>query len=98
MASTLPTSLITRLARQQSQTIDFATSNVRGAPVPLYVAGAQVLQNYAVGPLAGVAYNLTLLSYNHSLDMGVNIDTAAVTEPELLRECLEKAFADLISA
>ena len=52
----------------------------------------------AVGPLAGVAYNLTLLSYNHSLDMGVNIDTAAVTEPELLRECLEKAFADLISA
>ncbi len=98
VASTLPTSLITRLARQQSQTIDFATSNVRGAPVPLYVAGAQVLQNYAVGPLAGVAFNLTLLSYNHSLDMGVNIDTAAVTEPELLRECLEKAFADLISA
>ncbi len=98
VASTLPTSLITRLARQQSQTIDFATSNVRAAPVPLYVAGAQVLQNYAVGPLAGVAYNLTLLSYNHSLDMGVNIDTAAITEPELLRECLEKAFADLIAA
>jgi len=98
VASTLPTSLITRLARQQSQTIDFATSNVRGAPVPLYVAGAEVLQNYAVGPLAGVAFNLTLLSYNHSLDMGVNIDIAAVTEPELLRGCLEKAFADLISA
>ena len=58
----------------------------------------QILQNYAVGPLGGVAYNLTLLSYNHSLDMGVNIDTAAVTEPELLRECLEKAFADLLSA
>jgi hypothetical protein len=98
VASTLPTSLITRLARQQAQTVDFATSNVRGAPVPLYIAGAEILENYAVGPLAGVAYNLTLLSYNHNLDMGVNIDTAAVTEPELLRECLEKAFADLISA
>jgi hypothetical protein len=98
VASTLPTSLITRLARQQAQTVDFATSNVRGAPVPLFIAGAEILENYAVGPLAGVAYNLTLLSYNHSLDMGVNIDTAAVTEPELLRECLEKAFADLISA
>jgi diacylglycerol O-acyltransferase / wax synthase len=98
VASSLPTSLITRLARQQSQTIDFATSNVRGAPVPVYVAGSQILQNYAVGPLAGVAYNVTLVSYNHSLDMGVNIDTAAVTEPELLRECLEKAFADLILA
>ncbi|MEP7046762.1 MAG: wax ester/triacylglycerol synthase domain-containing protein [Ilumatobacteraceae bacterium] len=98
VASTLPTSLITRVARQQAQTVDFATSNVRGSPVPLYIAGAEVLQNYAVGPLAGVAYNLTLLSYNHSLDMGVNIDTAAITEPELLRECLEKAFADLITA
>jgi WS/DGAT/MGAT family acyltransferase len=98
VAATLPTSFITRLARQQAQTVDFATSNVRGAPVPLYLAGSQILQNYAVGPLAGVAYNLTLLSYNHSLDMGVNIDTAAVTQPELLRKCLEKAFADLVSA
>ncbi|HEX3088951.1 MAG TPA: wax ester/triacylglycerol synthase domain-containing protein [Ilumatobacteraceae bacterium] len=98
VASALPTSLITRLARQQAQTVDFATSNVRAAPVPLYVAGAEILQNYAVGPLAGVAFNLTLLSYNHSLDMGVNIDTAAVTEPELLRKCLEKAFTDLIKS
>jgi hypothetical protein len=57
-----------------------------------------VLENYAVGPLAGVAFNLTLLSYNHNLDMGVNIDSAAVTEPEVLRECLEKAFADLMKA
>jgi WS/DGAT/MGAT family acyltransferase len=98
VASTLPTTLITRLARQQAQTVDFATSNVRGSPVPMYLAGSEVLENYAIGPLGGVAYNLTLLSYNHSLDMGVNIDTAAVTEPALLRECLEKAFADLIAA
>ena len=97
-AATLPTSVITRLARQQAQTVDFATSNVRGAPVPLYVAGAQLLENYPVGPLAGVAYNLTLLSYNHSLDMGVNIDTEAVADPELLRRCLERAFNDLLTA
>jgi WS/DGAT/MGAT family acyltransferase len=96
VAAALPTSLITRLARQQAHTVDFATSNVRGAPVPMYVAGAQLLENYPVGPLGGVAYNLTLLSYNHSLDMGVNLDTAAVTEPELLRRCLEQAFASLL--
>jgi WS/DGAT/MGAT family acyltransferase len=98
VAATLPTSVITRLARQQAQTVDFATSNVRGAPIPLYLAGAQLLENYPVGPLLGVAYNLTLLSYNHSLDMGVNIDTEAVTDPELLRRCLERAFKDLLSA
>jgi diacylglycerol O-acyltransferase len=98
VAATLPTSVITRLARQQAQTVDFATSNVRGAPVPLFLAGAQLLENYPVGPLLGVAFNLTLLSYNHSLDMGVNIDTEAVTDPELLRRCLERAFKDLLAA
>ena len=96
-AGTLPTSVITRIARQQAHTVDFATSNVRGAPIPLYVAGARLEANYPLGPLGGVAFNLTLLSYDHSLDMGVNIDAAAVTEPELLRTCLEGAFEDLTS-
>ncbi|MDO8390732.1 MAG: wax ester/triacylglycerol synthase family O-acyltransferase [Actinomycetota bacterium] len=98
LASTLPTSLITRLARQQAQTVDFATSNVRGTSLPLYMAGAKMLENYPVGPLGGVAFNLTLLSYDHSLDMGVNIDAAAVTDPELLRQCLARAFKALAAA
>ena len=80
----LPTALITRIARQQAQTVDFATSNVRAAPVPVYIAGAQLLENYAVGPLLGVAFNLTLLSYNGHLEMGINIDAAAVEEPARL--------------
>ncbi len=62
----------------------------------MYIAGAQILENYPIGPLAGVAFNLTLLSYNGSLDMGVNIDAAAVEEPELLRACMEDAFAELL--
>ena len=98
VAATLPTSMITRLARQQAHTVDFATSNVRGAPMALFLAGAQILENYPVGPLGGVAFNLSLLSYAGSLDMGVNIDTAAVTEPDLLRHSLQRAFADLIDA
>jgi diacylglycerol O-acyltransferase / wax synthase len=97
IASTLPTSVVTRLARQQAQTVDFATSNVKGSPVPMYCAGAQLLENYPIGPLAGVAFNLTLLSYLGSLDMGINTDAAAVTEPELLRRCLDGAFSELVS-
>jgi WS/DGAT/MGAT family acyltransferase len=97
VAATLPTSLVTRLARTQAHTIDFATSNVRGAPIPLYMAGARLLENYPVGPLGGVAFNLTLLSYLGSLDMGANIDTAAVAEPELLHSCLVGAFEDLLA-
>jgi diacylglycerol O-acyltransferase / wax synthase len=98
LATGLPTSLVTRLARQQAQTVDFATSNVRGAPVPMYVAGAQLLENYPVGPLGGVAFNVTLLSYDGSLDMGINIDTAAVAEPERLARNLRRASKQLLTA
>jgi hypothetical protein len=80
------------MARTQAEAIDFATSNVRAAPFPVYISGAKVLQNHAVGPLGGVAFNLTLMSYNGSLDMGLNTDRAAIEEPELLRSLLVEAF------
>jgi diacylglycerol O-acyltransferase / wax synthase len=95
VTSALPTSVITRLARQQGQTIDFATSNVKGAPVPVYICGAQLIEIYPIGPLGGVAFNLTLMSYLGSLDMALNIDTAAVAEPALLASCLERSFTRL---
>jgi hypothetical protein len=98
MSALLPTTVLTRIARTQSQTVDFATSNVRGAGVPLYICGAMVLGNYPVGPLGGVAFNLTMLSYNHNLDMGLNVDTAAVQDPELLRQCIEDSMRELITA
>ena len=98
VATTLPTSIITRLARQQSQTVDFATSNVKAAPFPMYVGGAQILENYPIGPLAGVAFNLTLLSYDGSLDMGVNMDAAAIEHPARLRKALVSSFEALSAA
>ena len=54
VAAALPTSLVTRIARTQAQTVEFATSNVRASPIPMYLAGAQILENYPIGPLAGV--------------------------------------------
>jgi diacylglycerol O-acyltransferase len=98
VTTALPTSLITRLARQQANTVDFATSNVKGSPVPVFVAGAQLLEIYPIGPLGGVAFNLTLMSYLGSLDTALNIDTAAVESPELLAECLDRSFKQLLRA
>ena len=93
----LPTSMLVRIARQQVETVDFATSNVRGAPFDLYIAGAKILANYPMGPTGGTAFNLTVLSSSGWLDMGVNIDAAAIDDPELLRQCLEDAYAELLS-
>lgn len=95
VASTLPTSVITRLARQHAQTVDFATSNVKGSPIPVYISGAELLEVYPIGPLMGVAFNLTLMSYVGSLDMALHVDTAAVAEPAVLADCLERSFRAL---
>jgi diacylglycerol O-acyltransferase / wax synthase len=96
IAASLPTSVVARIARQQSQTVDFATSNVKAAPVALFAGGAQILANYPVGPLAGVAFNITAMSYMNSFDVGVNIDSAAVEHPEALQRAITKAFVALL--
>ncbi len=93
----LPTSMAINLARQQVETVDLATSNLRGAPWDLFVAGAEVLGTYPMGPTAGTAFNATVLSYRGSLDMGINVDLAAVDEPALLRDCIAGSFAELVA-
>jgi hypothetical protein len=78
--------------------MDFATSNLRAAPFPMYISGAEVLENVVMGPVAGTAFNITTISYNGSLDMGVFIDPAAVDDPSSLRRCLEVAYRQLLEA
>jgi hypothetical protein len=97
VVNVLPTSMLVRLTRNQVETVDFATSNVRGAPFDLFIAGAKIDANYPMGPTAGVAFNLTTLSSGGWLDMGVNIDLAAIDDPELLRASLEDAYAQLLA-
>jgi diacylglycerol O-acyltransferase len=92
----LPTSMLTRVARQQAETVDFAASNVRAADFDLYVAGALIEANHPMGPTAGTAFNATVMSYKNRFDVGLNIDTAAVDDPELLRRCIEDSFTELI--
>lgn len=97
LGNLLPPPLLVRMVRQQTATVDFTTSNVRGAPFPLYVAGAEILANHPIGPLAGTAWNLTTMSVNGSLDMGLHVDVGSVEEPVLLRTCIESAFEELLA-
>jgi diacylglycerol O-acyltransferase / wax synthase len=91
----LPPAVLTPLARQQISVVDLAASNLRGSPVQLFVGGAAVEANYPMGPTAGVAFNTTVLSYMSRLDMGLDVDVAAVVDPPLLRTSIEESFAEL---
>jgi hypothetical protein len=98
LAAALPPSVVLRMARSQVGTVDFAASNLKGAGFPLYIAGGLILANYPIGPTGGTAFNASLLSHENSLDIGVNIDTGAVSEPDLLRTCLLIALEEEIAA
>lgn len=92
----LPTSVVTRFAKDAAARVDFTVSNVRGSPVELYIAGARCDAVFPMGPITNTAFNLTTLSYNGSLDMGLVVDAGAVDDPERLRDDIEAAYLALI--
>ena len=96
VASLLPTWVVTGIIRNQAGHIDFATSNLPGFLGDTWVAGARTLHTYGWGPVAGTAFNITQVSTAGHLDIGVQLDPAAVTEPQLLQSCLEDSYRDLL--
>ncbi len=95
-ASLLPTSVLVAATRSQTRTIDFAASNLRGSPVPLYLAGARIVANFPFGPRTGCAANVTLLSYGDEIHLGLNLDPAAITDIAAFMTDLAAAYAALL--
>ena len=87
-----PTTVTTQLFGSMMRGLDFQASNVPGSPLPLYLLGHRVELLVPFGPMAGAGANVTLLSYGDDLNVGVNVDPAAVTDPALFMECLGEAY------
>jgi diacylglycerol O-acyltransferase len=94
----LPTSVTTGIFGSMLRGVDFVTSNVPGAPMPLYAAGAQIVQQFPFGPLSGAGANITLLSWLDQVCIGVNVDPAAVADPSAFHTCLEEGFDEVLAA
>jgi diacylglycerol O-acyltransferase len=77
--------------------VDFLASNVPGVPVPMWLCGAEVDRFYPFGPTAGSAVNITLMSYHGLCCIGVDMDTAAITDPALFMSCLRDGFDEVIA-
>ena len=75
--------------------VDFLASNVTGPPAPVYLAGGKVTGLFAFGPTIGASLNTTLLSYAGTCHIGINIDTAAVPDPDVLLACLQESLAEV---
>lgn len=76
--------------------VDFLASDVPGIPVPVYLGGAKLLAQYPFGPTIGAAVNVTLMSYVDTCAIGIDVDTGAIPDPEVLHDCLVAGFDEVL--
>ena len=93
----LPMAFTTSFLGAMFKCADFVASNMAGAPVPVYLAGARLDGVFAFGPLSGAAVNFTLISHCGTCCIGVTSDSLAVPDPETLVEHLDTAFDEILA-
>lgn len=95
LAGLVPSAVIAGLAMDQAARVDLATSNLPGPPIPVWFAGQRIRSMSPVGPVAGTAMNLTLLSFDGTAQIGVHLDPAAVADGEAYVDDLVSSLRDL---
>jgi WS/DGAT/MGAT family acyltransferase len=93
----LPTSTTTALFGGMLKCCDFVTTNVPGAPVPVFAGGARVERLYAFAPPAGAAFNVALISHCDICCVGTVIDTTAIPDADVLLDCLRRGFDEVLA-
>lgn len=93
----LPTTATTAVFGSMLKGVDFIATNVPGPPVPVFMAGAEVLAQFAFAPLIGAAVNVALLSYQDDLNVGINTDPAAIPDPDVFHACLQAGFDEILA-
>jgi len=71
-------------------------SNVPGPPFPLYYAGGEMVAAYPMGPaMEGVGLNITVFSYQDSVDFGFMVDRDLVPDVWNMADRVKDALAEL---
>lgn len=93
----LPAPLTATVFRSMLANVDLVCSDVPGVPQRSWLAGAELLREYAFAPPAGAACSVTLMSYADTACIGVASDPVAVTDPAGLVRCLADGFAEVVA-
>jgi diacylglycerol O-acyltransferase / wax synthase len=93
----LPVEVTTSIFGAMLKSIDFVATNVPGIPRRSFLAGAEVIREYAFAPPSGSAFSVALLSHVDHCCFGINIDTTAVPDPDVLVRCLREGFDEVLA-
>ncbi len=85
-----------KVAERIPQVANVVISNVPGPQVPLYLAGARMRTNYPASIVVhGLALNVTVQSFDQSMDFGLMADARAMPDVRALAQDLTVAFDDV---
>ncbi len=94
----LPVSMTTSIFGGMLKNVDLVCTNVPGLPSRSYLAGAEVIRQYAFAPTSGSSLSVALLSHIDTACVGLVADTAAIPDHDLLVECLVAGFDDVLAS
>jgi diacylglycerol O-acyltransferase len=77
--------------------VDFIASDVPGFPMRVFLAGAAVRMQYAFSPTIGAGLNATLLSYVDTCAIGINVDSGAIPDADVVYDCLIAGFDEVLA-
>lgn len=74
-------------------------SNVPGAQVPLYMAGAKLIQQYGMAPLANnMGLFIATPSYNGRIAFSIISEREVMPDIAFFRQCIDDSFTELLAA
>jgi diacylglycerol O-acyltransferase / wax synthase len=101
----IPPALFAQAARATSRLVgvrgirqpaNVAISNVPGPSVPLYLGGARQRAQFPVsGVLDGIGINITVMSYQDSLEFGIVVDREQLDDPWTVLDALREGLDEL---
>ncbi|WP_041311517.1 WS/DGAT domain-containing protein [Mycobacterium sp. JS623] len=78
------------------QPVNLMISNVPGPSAPVYLAGARQRAQFPIsGVKDGIGLNITVFSYEDSLEIGIVVDREQVDDPWLLFGALQAGLREL---
>ena len=93
--TSLPRPATTALGAGLMKGTDVAATNVPGPPIPMYVAGAKVEALVPFAPKGGAAMNVALMTYDGTAFLGINLDTAAIYDHEVMVDCIKESVEEI---
>lgn len=101
IAGFAPTTLHALGVRVSAETVrkqhDLLITNVPGPQIPLFAAGAEMVASYPVLPLsAGHLLAIGVTSYHGQVYFGLSADRDALTDLDVLAQCLSDALEELL--